>query len=124
MNKATKAILAALVLAVIASGAWIALSGGVSGQRVAVIAYDGQDLHRIELDTIVEPQTFHISGPNGEENLVRVERGQVFMDEANCPDQTCVKQGVIKDGTVPIVCLPHKVIVRIEGGESGLDAAN
>jgi hypothetical protein len=46
------------------------------------------------------------------------------MEGANCPDQTCVKQGVIKDGTVPIVCLPHKVIVRIEGGESGLDAAN
>ena len=124
MNKATKAILAVLVLAVIASGAWIALSGGGSGKRVAVIAYDGQDLHRIELDTIVEPQTFHISGPNGEENLVRVEQGRVFMDSANCPDQTCVKQGVIKDSTVPIVCLPHKIIVRIEGGESGLDAAN
>ena len=124
MNKATKAILALLVLAVVASGAWIAFSGGISDQRVAVIAYDGQDLHRIELDSLVEPKTFHISGPNGEENLIRVERGQVFMDSANCPDQTCVKQGVIRDGTVPIVCLPHKVIVRIEGGDSGLDAAN
>lgn len=124
MNKATKAILAVLVLAVVASAAWIALSGGAGGQRVAVISYDGQDLHTIELDTLAEPTTFHISGPNGEENLVRVERGQVCMEGANCPDQTCVKQGVIRDGTVPIVCLPHKVIVRIEGGESGLDAAN
>ena len=124
MNKATKAILAVLVLAVAASAAWIALSGGADGRRVAVISYDGQDLHTIELDTLAEPTTFHISGPNGEENLVRVERGQVCMESANCPDQTCVKQGVIKDGTVPIVCLPHKVIVRIEGGESGFDAAN
>ena len=64
------------------------------------------------------------STENGGENRVWVQEDLVFMDSANCPDQTCVKQGVIKDGTVPIVCLPHKVIVRIEGGESGLDAAN
>ena len=65
-----------------------------------------------------------ISTPNGGENRVWVQEDLVFMDSANCPDQTCVKQGVIKDGTVPIVCLPHKVIVRIEGGKTGLDAAN
>jgi len=124
LNKAAKLILLALALVVAASGAWIVLSGGGSGPRVAVISYDGQDLHRIELDDLIEPKTFHISGPNGEENLVRVERGRVLMDSANCPDQTCVKQGVITDGTVPIVCLPHKVIVRIEGGASGLDASN
>jgi len=35
-----------------------------------------------------------------------------------------VKQGVIRDSTVPIVCLPNKVVVRIEGRDSGLDAAN
>jgi hypothetical protein len=123
LNKAAKLILAALVLAVLGSVAWIALSGGDSGDRVAVISYDGQELHRIELDTLMEPKTFHISGPDGEENLVLVERGRVRMDSANCPDQTCVKQGVITDSTVPIVCLPHKVIVKIVGG-GGLDASN
>ena len=123
MNKAAKLILAALVLAVLGSVAWIVLSGGGSGDRVAVISYDGQELHRIELDTLMEPITFHISGPDGEENLVLVERGRVRMDSANCPDQTCVKQGVITDSTVPIVCLPHKVIVKIVGG-GGLDASN
>ena len=32
--------------------------------------------------------------------------------------------GKISKGGASIVCLPHKVIVRIEGGDSGLDAAN
>ena len=122
MNKATKAILALLVLAVVASGAWIFLGkSGAENPRV-VIEVDGEIFADYDMDEVkgIVP----ISTPNGGENRLWVQEDLVFMDEANCPDQTCVKQGVIKDGTVPIVCLPHKVIVRIEGGESGLDAAN
>ena len=122
MNKATKAILAVLVLAVVASGAWIFLGkSGAENPRV-VIEVDGEIFADYDMDEV--KGIIPISTPNGGENRLWVQEDLVFMDEANCPDQTCVKQGVIKDGTVPIVCLPHKVIVRIEGGESGLDAAN
>ena len=122
MNKATKAILAVLVLAVVASGAWIFLGkSGAENPRV-VIEVDGEIFADYDMDEV--KGIIPISTENGGENRVWVQEDLVFMDSANCPDQTCVKQGVIKDGTVPIVCLPHKVIVRIEGGESGLDAAN
>ncbi len=122
MNKATKAILALLVLAVVASGAWIFLGkSGAENPRV-VIEVDGEIFADYDMDEV--KGIIPISTENGGENRVWVQEDLVFMDSANCPDQTCVKQGVIKDGTVPIVCLPHKVIVRIEGGESGLDAAN
>ena len=122
MNKATKAILALLVLAVVASGAWIVLGkSGAENPRV-VIEVDGEIFADYDMDEV--KGIIPISTENGGENRVWVQEDLVFMDSANCPDQTCVKQGVIKDGTVPIVCLPHKVIVRIEGGESGLDAAN
>ena len=122
MNKATKAILAVLVLAVIASGAWIFLGKSAAENPRVVIEVDGEVYASYDMDEVkgIVP----ISTPNGGENRLWVQEDLVFMDSANCPDQTCVKQGVIKDGTVPIVCLPHKVIVRIEGGESGLDAAN
>ena len=122
MNKATKAILAALVLAVIASGAWIFLGKSAAENPRVVIEVDGEVYASYDMDEVkgIVP----ISTPNGGENRLWVQEDLVFMDSANCPDQTCVKQGVIKDSTVPIVCLPHKVIVRIEGGESGLDAAN
>ena len=122
MNKATKAILALLVLAVVASGAWIFLGkSGAENPRV-VIEVDGEIFADYDMDEV--KGIIPISTENGGENRVWVQEDLVFMDSANCPDQTCVKQGVIKDGTVPIVCLPHKVIVRIEGGESGFDAAN
>ena len=122
MNKATKAILAVLVLAVAASGAWIFLGkSGAENPRV-VIEVDGEIFADYDMDEV--KGIIPISTENGGENRVWVQEDLVFMDSANCPDQTCVKQGVIRDGTVPIVCLPHKVIVRIEGGDSGLDAAN
>ena len=122
MNKATKAILAVLVLAVIASGAWIFLGKSAAENPRVVIEVDGEVYASYDMDEVkgIVP----ISTPNGGENRLWVQEDLVFMDSANCPDQTCVKQGVIRDSTVPIVCLPHKVIVRIVGGESGLDAAN
>ena len=122
MNKATKAILALLVLADVASGAWIFLGKSGAENPHVVIEVDGEVYADYDMDEV--KGIIPISTQNGGENRLWVQEDLVFMDSANCPDQTCVKQGVIKDGTVPIVCLPHKVIVRIEGGESGLDAAN
>lgn len=122
MNKAAKVILALLVLAVVASGAWIAFFRGETEDLRVVIEVDGEVYASYDMDEV--KGIIPISTPNGGENRLWVQEDLVFMDSANCPDQTCVKQGVIKDGTVPIVCLPHKVIVRIEGGESAFDAAN
>ena len=122
MNKATKLIAAALALVVLGSVAWIAFFRGETENLRVVIEVDGEVYADYDMDEVkgIVP----ISTPNGGENRLWVQEDLVFMDDANCPDQTCVKQGVIKDGTVPIVCLPHKVIVRIEGGESAFDAAN
>ena len=36
------------------------------------------------------------------------------------PDGVCVAQGAISRGGVPIICMPHHLSVRIEGG--GVDA--
>ena len=122
MNKTAKIILAALALVVLASAAWLLLmERDVNDPRV-VIEVDGEIYCSYDMDEV--KGIIPVSTPNGGENRVWVQDDLVFMDSANCPDQICVKQGVIRDGSVPIVCLPNKVIVRIEGGESGLDAAN
>ena len=122
MNKAAKLIFAALILAVLGSGAWILLADRDTDDPHVIVEVDGQlycDYEMDEVDGIIP-----ISTPNGGENRLYVQEDLVFMDSANCPDKLCVKQGVIRDSTVPIVCLPNKVVVRIEGRDSGLDAAN
>ena len=54
-------------------------------------------------------------------NTVTVKDGAVMISFADCPDQVCVKTGAISGGAVPIVCLPHRLEVRVVNGE-GTDA--
>ena len=67
--------------------------------------------------------TFTVEGPGGFPNTIEVEHGRIRVREAGCPDQVCVGQGYISDGTVPIVCLPNKLVIEITGGGDSLDAA-
>ena len=47
-------------------------------------------------------------------NTVVIENGYVYMQDADCKDQLCVKQGKISNEGESIVCLPNKIIVEIE----------
>ncbi|MBO5088098.1 MAG: NusG domain II-containing protein [Lachnospiraceae bacterium] len=48
-------------------------------------------------------------------NTIVIENGQVYMKNANCPDQVCVKHKSISKHGEMIICLPNKVFVEIEG---------
>ena len=87
-------------------------------QAKSRISADQIDLSRVEA-----PYTMTIDGPGGFSNTITVEKGRICVSKAGCPDQICVHQGYISDGTTPIVCLPNKLIIEIIGGGSGLDAA-
>ncbi|MDR1495859.1 MAG: NusG domain II-containing protein [Clostridiales Family XIII bacterium] len=55
-------------------------------------------------------------------NLLRIEDGTATVTAADCPDKLCVKQRTISKEGETIVCLPHRVVIRISGGEaSGMD---
>lgn len=46
-------------------------------------------------------------------NVIVIEGGQVYMKEASCPDGLCVKQGHISRAGESIICLPHKLVLRL-----------
>ena len=123
MNKSAKLILAVLLLAVAASAAVLLIPKTEQEHPVAKITSNGELLEVIDLTGSGE-KTFHISAGNGGGfNTVQVKDGEIWVSEASCPDQVCVDQGKISDGTVPIVCLPNKLVIEIVGGD-GLDASN
>ena len=111
-----KVILFLLLAAVAASAAVLLLRGGTADGRVARITRDGVLLEEIDLDKVAEPYSFTLEDESGT-NTVRVERGRIRVSQADCPDRVCVNRGWISDGTMPIVCLPHKLIIEIAGGE-------
>ena len=46
-------------------------------------------------------------------NLLVIQNHNVWISEANCPNQDCVKQGKISMNGEMLVCLPHRLTVSI-----------
>ena len=123
MSRTTKLLAAALALLCASSAAFLLLRQGEAEHPVATVTLDGEVVDTIDLNAVEEGYSFTLTVPDGGSNTVEVAPGKIRVSQADCPDQVCVKQGFIADGTVPIVCLPHKLIIEIKGGGDGLDAA-
>lgn len=57
-------------------------------------------------------------------NILVIRDGTAQVVEASCPDQICVRHGAIRYEGESIVCLPHRLVVTVEGGQGNdIDAA-
>ena len=103
-----------LLAALVCCGLWLGLrrDGGT-----VIVEQDGRETARYALS---EDRTVRSEGEGGY-NLLVIEGGEVYLSEADCPTQLCMKTGKIRYAGQSIVCLPHKLAVRITGGASGLD---
>lgn len=91
-----------------------------SGAPVAVIEQNGQEVRRIALSSIPQPETLVLEGEISV--TVLLEPGQVSIVHSDCPDQICVNTGVLTRPGQSAVCLPARVAVRIVGEtQSGVD---
>ena len=86
------------------------------GARVIVSA-DGKEVVSYDLsenvDVIVQEAVkgMKLSG----RNRLIIRDGEAWIEEADCPDRLCVHQGKISHTNESIVCLPHRISVRIVG---------
>lgn len=116
----SKGILFLLLAAIVASAAFILLQKRGADAPAARIIRDGVLLEEINLDKVDKPYSFTLEDKSGW-NTVQVEQGRIRISEADCPDQVCVNQGWIADGTVPVICLPHKLVIKIINGGDDVD---
>ena len=49
---------------------------------------------------------------NGSINQIEIRNHQIRILEADCPDQTCVHTGWLSSNGLPIVCLPHHLVIQ------------
>lgn len=54
-------------------------------------------------------------------NILAIKNGEADIIEASCPDGICVDHIPISKSGETIVCLPNKVVVRIESGNNEVD---
>lgn len=77
-----------------------------------VVSVGGKEVLR---KPITINDTYEIAQEDGSVNVICVQDGAVYMQEANCRDGLCIRQGKMRSAAKTIVCLPHELIVRLEG---------
>lgn len=111
--------------------------GGTDQALTAVVSVDGAEVDRFSLEDLLEhPRTYTGNGytltvalgidyegpvldaipPSGESGLC--------VAASNCPTQDCVHTGIIARSGQSIVCLPARIIIRLEGGTADPDGVD
>ena len=103
-------IIFAVIIAAM-TGIYLLLTHRGGEARIAMITSEGETLQVIDLDT-AKDEVIEITDSNGGTNAVRIRDGQIFVEQADCPDGICMKHGPLEKGGTPIVCLPHQLVIR------------
>ena len=84
------------------------------------VQIDGRTVMELSLNE----DTQIVLGEGDHTNTLVIEGGKAQVVEASCPDRICVRQGAVQYSGESIVCLPHKLVITVQGGvDSGLDGA-
>ena len=120
MKKKDVIIIAAALIMALALYLVSQISLGTEASAV-VVTVDGKEMLRRPL---VMENRYEIEQEDGAKNVIRVEGGAVFMEEANCRDGLCIRQGKMKNAAKTIVCLPHKLVVQLVGDAPESDVSD
>ena len=102
--------LAAVIAAVLALG--------TSGDRLyAEVWQDNELVERVELTDRTD-RTIDLDG----HNVIVLSGRTATMRSADCHDQVCVRTGTLTRAGQVAVCLPNRVVLRITGETSEIDA--
>ena len=112
MKKGDEILIGVVLLLAGLAFLWMQLTASEGSK--AVVRIDGQETAVYDLN---EDINVTIEGINGGSNTLVIADGQASITEANCPDKLCVNQGEIHRAGETIVCLPHRVVIEIQGGE-------
>lgn len=85
---------------------------------VAVIRIEGKEYRRIKLSDIPDGQTIIISLKEKKADMdIALKRNGVCVLRSGCPDKVCVHTGWLEKPGQSAVCLPYRVVIRLEGAD-------
>lgn len=107
-------ILIALLL-LLALVCYFLFSGSGSHGSVTVVCVNGEEVARYSL---AEEGRYEL---NGGSNILIIRDGCAWLEDADCPDKLCVRQGKIELDGQCITCLPNKLTVTIYADNSEVE---
>ena len=112
----TATIVLTLALLALSLGIWLFFTQRQKGadmpgpeNMVVVIEAEGKQMYAVPLTDDNELPVL----TKGGNNVVRISKGQAFVESADCKNQICVHSEPISKPGETIVCLPHRVVVSI-----------
>lgn len=115
LTRADKLLITVLVLLSLLGVAYPFLADRPSAVALAAVSVNGQIVRTIPLDG--RREDFRLQGVGGF-NQIEVDGSRIRIVDADCPDRLCVHQGWISRVPQMLVCLPHRVVIRIVGGST------
>lgn len=116
-NKLFLTVIILILLAGMIGSLWVLRAP--SGTFVRVTS-DGGVIYSADL-RLAQDTTFDVIY-DGHVNTVEVRDHRIRVLSADCPDQTCVHMGWLRSASMPIVCLPHKLVIEFADSGGGIDA--
>lgn len=117
MTKGDKIIIVSILIISFVSILFINSLNNSSSGNILVIEVNGKLYDEYKLDTINFHKIIEINTKYGY-NKVEITKNGIRIKESDCPDKICVKSGYISNKGEMIVCLPNRLILKIEGDES------
>ena len=84
-------------------------------KKQALVYYEDNLVLTIDLSLPIENE-YKVIGYNGE-IIIKTQKNKIKVEEENSPLHLCSKQGWIENSYEVIVCLPNKIVIKIEDQE-------
>lgn len=105
-------IILCIVLIAVGITCWLVMWFVLPAGNTADVYIDGKMVQTIDMTV---DDAYEFSTDRGS-NTVVVESGKIRVSDADCPDKVCVDMGWKSRRGETITCLPHKLVIEIQGG--------
>lgn len=82
-------------------------------KKVAIIKQDNVVIEKVFIDDLSELKEIKLFG--NDDVIIHAQNGRIRFYKSDCPDKVCVESGWISKKGEMAVCLPYRIIIKIEG---------
>lgn len=109
-----------IIAVIISAVALVSQLNSKTDELSCVVRVEGETVRTFVLSQVNDTEYFEVEGEFPV--TVVLTNTSVCVKSASCPDKLCEHTGKISRASQSIVCLPAKVSVALESGNSDLDA--
>jgi len=117
LTRGDKVLIAFIMIIAISGFVGINLYGLTSGRVYGVVEVNSVFAQKISLGEDGPILRFNVEGFLGD-TLLEVQKDKIRILDSSCPDKDCVRQGWISRPGQVLVCLPNRVVVKIQSDDT------